>query len=339
MATFVEVDGKKPGRVQNRQIIAKTRAVVTKFDPPTTWDDLTTEGFSEDLIDRYEVTLRRGGVDLETQTGKGTRYVWPMTKAEAALTGYGFRARAIIEDLEPGVEDAATGSVTPEPITVPFTDITGSIDYSQSGSLGMSRYGTTTQMNASPAKDGDIWINTSFSPTRVYRRVAGSWVYQVSQDIIAGTIIADAVVAGAIDGHSIVGATITGGTIRTGTSGNYIEMTAGLQDRIRFHSDILAIGGALVSDGTSLSIFGPQASGGTTGALTLHSGGAAVVGGTYLEVLGQVRVGNASTAPAANSQVSFYFNSTFGSNGAVVFKKSNGATITIEFPASGNKAL
>lgn len=238
MATAVEIDGKKPGKVQNRQIIAKTRAVVTKFDPPITWDDLTTDGFSQDLIDRYEVTLRRDGVDIETQSGKGTRYVWPMTKAEAALSGYGFRAKAIIEDLEAGEEDAAVGSVQPEPIIVDFTEITGSIDYSQSGSLGMSRYGTEAQMNASPAKDGDIWINTSYFPTRVYRRVQGAWVYQVAQDIIAGQLIADAVVAGAIDGHTIVGAIIIGGVFRTMDTGQYVELATGSQQhKVRFMSD------------------------------------------------------------------------------------------------------
>lgn len=362
MAIAAEVDGKKPGKVQNRQIIAKTRAVVTKFDPPTTWDDLTTDGFSQDLIDRYEVTLRRAGVDLETQSGKGTRYVWPMTKAEAALTGYGFRAKAIIEDLEAGDEDVAVGSVTPEPIVIGSAEIEdGAITYAKIVTqIGSIRIGTTAP---SPAKSGDVWYDTNFSPPRLKRYTGSVWEELIKgPDIAASSIAADrlsvanlsAISAnlGTINAGSITGVSITGATIRTASSGVFIELSGTTSDTAKWFSGSTELGRVSASLGAfnintdnELQLTGKQGvfigGHGVGKEVWLMAGSPLVttakVTNTKLWCQGLV-VGGEATAPSSTTDVAFYYNPTFGANGAMIFKKSNGNYIAVEF-AAGNKSI
>ena len=204
MSADVEVDGLRPGKVRNKTTTAKKFAVIVDWDPPNAWEDLSTSGFDlATAVSHYEVDLVSGGSvvaqDLHVVRTK-VRF-----DRDVGSGPYSSKVRVIGHDMEFATEDAASGSATPEGVS--FGETTGAITKTQMGTLGISRYGTTTQMNAAVAVDGDIWINTSFTPKRVYRYEAGAWQYAVDGAVlVAGTVIADAVVAGAIDGHTITGA-------------------------------------------------------------------------------------------------------------------------------------
>jgi hypothetical protein len=279
-----------PGKVSGIQTIPKTRGVVSRWTEPSAWSDGSTDDWTEDAVQRYDVELWRAGAKVDDARVKGNRKFWPMTKAEAQLTGYSTKVFAVGVDGDATDADPPAGSATPEDITL--GNIDGTVSKAQMGTLGISRYGTTTQMNAASAVDGDIWINTSFSPTRIYRRVAGAWVYQMHGNVLqAGTVIADAVVAGAIDGHTITGVVITAATFRTAPSGNRVEMTNTAFDRIRFWNDFntLTPAGEIVAPAGSGTQFVVSAD---LGDLLLDAENGAVILNTGLGTGHGVRIGS-----------------------------------------------
>lgn len=229
MSANVEVDGLRPGKVRNKTTVAKKFAVVVDFDPPNAWEDGTLFTATGDnvssAVSHYEVDLLDSANNLVAQELHVLRTKVRFDR-DVGTGPFKSRVRAIGHDLEYQTEDAASGAASPEGIA--FSEVTGTVTKPQMGQLGISRYGSTAAMNAAAAVDGDIWINTDYSPSRPYRRVAGAWVYQVSGDVLqVGTVIADGVVAGAIDGHTINGVLITGSTFRTATTGTRIEITSG----------------------------------------------------------------------------------------------------------------
>ena len=220
MTVEAEVITKIPGRVRNRSVVGRTRSVVVKFDAPNAWSDGTTDDWSVDEVAHYEIDLLRNGVLFEQDLQvKSLRKSFPIAKADS-WGNWSARIRAIGRDEQYATEDAATGAAVPENAGAEsFSELSGSISVPQMGTLGISRYGSDSAMWAATAKDGDIWINTSYSPSRVYRRVGGTWTYGTQITEVFGTIIADAVIAGAIDGHTINGVYITGGRLATANNG------------------------------------------------------------------------------------------------------------------------
>lgn len=128
-ATTDRTPGKVPAA--SREVIPKTRSVVVKWEPPTAWADGSTEGWDESEVQHYEVSLKRtasgGGVTWiddslnKPYIIKGTRAVFPLTKAEAESTTAGFpkfaaRIKAIGWDNLGDTPDTETGDATPETI-------------------------------------------------------------------------------------------------------------------------------------------------------------------------------------------------------------------------------
>jgi hypothetical protein len=314
-----------PGKPTGIQTIAKTRGVVSRWTEPVAWSDGTTDDFTEDAVQRYDVELWRAGAKVDDARVKGNRKFWPMTKAEALLTGYSTKVAAVGVDGDAVTADPPAGSATPEDVTL--GNIDGTITKPQMGTLGISRFGSTASMNAASAVDSDIWINTSFSPTRVYRRVSGAWVYEIKGDVLqAGTVIADGIVAGAIDGETITGVTITAALFRTDVTGaDRIQMgEASFRERIRWYNELNTLFGEIYGvDSTKalvlVSSLGPiqltTASGSTinfvTGQVQTEAGTPISIGGyqaassllNYLELVGS---GGLVGIPAANRCRIFY---------------------------------
>ena len=264
------ITGKKPGKVTGKQVVTKTRAVVVKYTAPTVWSDAT--AMDPEDIDHFKIVLKNnGGSTVETDNlHKGLYKTFHFTKAEmnALNTPLHADVTAIGVDGEDDGVDGIASSATPTEIAI--SDLTGSITYAQSGTLGVSRYGTTTTMNAASAKEGDIWLNTSYSPVRIYRYLSGAWAaHTLDTTLLAGTVIANSVVAGAIDGHDIngvnitgsviSGATITGGTFRTATSGARVALSESVPGLATFYTsggDAVVVGAAYSGSATAFDVIG-----------------------------------------------------------------------------------
>lgn len=228
---------RKPNKVTNRVATPAPRGVKTKFTPPTAYDN--GEVLARDDIDRFRVTLKRSATGasgsytvFDTIESKSDTNLFPLTKSQ--YDNWKDHSFKIAVDVIPfdGEEvadtdtelEAGTGASPESSGATSFSELDGTLSYNQMGSLGMSRYGTTTEMNAATAKNGDIWINTDYSPKRVYRYEGGTWNYGVGVDAIFGTIIADAVVAGAIDTYDFNAVNIEGAFISTSGSNDRIEL-------------------------------------------------------------------------------------------------------------------
>jgi hypothetical protein len=285
---------RKPNKVTNRRADPAAQAVRTSFDWPTAWDN--GDPFDSSDVDTVTVTLKRSPtgntgtfVDVDTIESKSRKNTFHLTKSQFdSWKTHKFKIAVDINpvDGDPVVDlqaDFESGvQASPEAAGVSdFSELTGSVDYTDLGStLGISRMGTTTQMNAASAKDGDIWINTSFSPTRVYRRVSGAWVYQLHGDVLqVGTVVADGIVAGAIDGE-----VITGATVQTAAAGSRVVLDgAGAQDSVQFFSGA-TLKGSIKWNGFSILISNFDAAGSlhlsSSGDIVLNaSGGNVNIGG------------------------------------------------------------
>lgn len=130
IAASDRVPGKVPAA--SREIIAKSRAVVVRWDPPTSWSDGSTEGWDASEVQHYAVSLKRtaagGGVTwVDDSLNKpyivrGTRAVFPLTKDEAESSTPGFpkfaaKIKAVGWDNDSVDADTETGAATPEAIT------------------------------------------------------------------------------------------------------------------------------------------------------------------------------------------------------------------------------
>ena len=116
--------GRAPGKPTSIKVIPKPRAVVAKWVWPIVWNDGSAVGFSKSEVAYFVATLKRNGV-VQTDpdgspiviTTKANRAAFPMTKAEANLTGY----YVDVESL--GWDDSTSGSQVADNTADP-TDIT-----------------------------------------------------------------------------------------------------------------------------------------------------------------------------------------------------------------------
>lgn len=212
---------KKPGKVTGKQVSTKTRAVRVSYTPPTTWSDGTIDGFSLEEVDHYIVVLKgNNGIEITRDSHfRGTQKTFHFTKAEMNALSLPLSADVYAVGIDGDNDGADGGASSASPSEIDAGDLTGSVSYTQMGTLGVSRYGTTAQMNAASAKNGDIWINTSYSPPRVFRYEGGVWNAAIDGSIlVAGTVIADAIVAGALDAYVLNAVTIYAANFYTATS-------------------------------------------------------------------------------------------------------------------------
>lgn len=172
----------------------------------------TSNTFAAPIDDEYTDTPKK---TYDLAVGDKTPYFLRI----ASVDEEGLQSNWVHDD---GTESPPPAGAIADDIDLTDPDVVGilppdqlpTIPYANFGSLGVSRYGSTSAMNAATAKDGDIWLNTDYTPARPFYRRAGAWNASIDGVVLlAGTVLADAVVAGAIDGMVITGATVqTAGT-------------------------------------------------------------------------------------------------------------------------------
>lgn len=264
---------RKPNKVSGRSIVSKTRGLKCKWTPPTTWSDGTSAGFSPSEIAYNVVTLRRAGADVETvRVGGGETdfCFFPMTKAEAALTGYSFSVTTYGWDEDFATPDAATGSATPEGLGVGSSDIDdGAITYPKFGSsvagivftssttTPRTLDGRTTEtLNTPPThptggsfKAGDVCYNSA--DKKLYR-FDGTWWRRAADggDFTAGSIVADDVTAGTFRGLTFIG-----GVFKSAETGKRVEISNSASEEINWYNDLGNLGLRIYLDSSNISRF------------------------------------------------------------------------------------
>lgn len=248
--TSATVGSRKPGKPTNVQTIPKTRGIKGKATPPTAWSDGSTDDWDESEVDTNLWVLKRNGVEVDRVENKAWAVWFPMTKAEAALTGYKVEVESLGHDRDS--DGAATDpglAQTPEALQVGSADIdTGAITYKHySSSLpGMAAgfYGSPsttgspgppstlrsflpggpTTIDGVAVKTGDQILNLSESPPRLYKYEGSTW-YRATEgnDLTAGSLTADKITAGTFQGLAFIG-----GDFYSASGSDYVSMTNAL---------------------------------------------------------------------------------------------------------------
>ena len=235
---------KKPGKVRNRTVAGRTRAVVVKFDPPNTWDDLTTDGWDATEVAHYEVSVYRNGsfYDQDLQV-KSLRKSFPIPKADAN-GNWSAIVNAVGHEGESTTPDAATGSAVPEAAGAEtFSELGGTL---LSGHLpaiiDASKFVTGVRPHhygANPPAnpiDGDVWFDSNVgkvkkyyssartfynNTTGTYQSTGTGWIVAADgNDVFAGSVVADVIRGSYIYGLVIEAGSFTGGAITLTGSGS-----------------------------------------------------------------------------------------------------------------------
>ena len=233
------------------------RGVLISITPPLAWADGGDAEFDVDAL-RYKVTLLQAGDVFDViEDGKGTRFQFLMSKAEAAVGAYYATVEAFGPDgTSTGV--CTTNTTTPEGIVAEGID-DNSIDYPKFvASLGGLHW-----MNVAPSTDGSgihyVPGTAAGAPTlkkagdacynaydaKMYRYDGINWITALDgQDVLANSITANKlfvnsleaitailgnVTAGSLTSVSINSSTITGGVFRTAASGQRLEINPSLR--------------------------------------------------------------------------------------------------------------
>lgn len=240
------VGARVPGKPTNVRTFSKTRGVKAKWGAPTSWLDLTTEDWDETEVESYNCVLFRSGVGEvdRVERIKGRSTFFPMTKAEAQLSGYYVEVEAIGHDQDAsGLQTTIDAALTPEQIVIGNADLdSGAVDYrTLAGTIGGTRFGYYSSVGTSAnrryittgaptGKSGDALFNTY--DNRMYKWEASNgywWQIADGTEMTVGSITADVVRTGALESYTvnafyINGGTITGTLFRTQAQGTRAEM-------------------------------------------------------------------------------------------------------------------
>lgn len=217
----------KPGKPTNFRRERDVNAVIFKADPPTAYDDGSTDGWTLSEVAYYKLNVYQNGV-LDTE--RSDPHLLTLRKRVSVpkdSSGWTAKWESVGHEGESSGETTAASAESPAGLS----DIGGTIGYSQYGDYS-AVYRQTTPPSGN-VKDGDAWIDTD-DGNKMYRyfstpkNIAGvtypaGWnAASDGTDLVAGSVTADE-----IRGSYIYGYVIEGTVFYTGDpdgGGLYLKM-------------------------------------------------------------------------------------------------------------------
>lgn len=235
--------GKRPGKVTHKERESGPTWIEWSWNPPGGWADGTTIGWTASEVAGYRVDVYRNGVLQPEKSSPFKQNTTHRIKVPKGSTGWTRQVTAIGWDEE---DDGP--QVDSTPMAEPGLGITGSdipagvVDYSKLASSlpgfaptgfygtpttnGLAAPNTRSRLVSGPSgswKNGDMVLNLSESPYRLYKYEDGIW-YRATEgnDLTAGSILADNITAGTFTGLGFYG-----GTFRSAVGTTYMELGSG----------------------------------------------------------------------------------------------------------------